>query len=132
MTSQQNWDALFKDGNYVQKYTIGEKITRQYAQALIEQSRLVSDARTNAGQLVVLDNACGTGIISSTLNASLENEVKRNWRLTCGDISEGMLEHTRRRMELEDWPNAEIKTVDVRDNGLPSAHFTHAFTAFGT
>lgn len=131
MTSQQTWDTIFKDDNYVQKYTIGEKITGQYAQALVDQSRLVADSRANAGQWVVLDNACGTGIISSTLNASLDNEVKRGWKLTCGDTSEGMLEHTRRRMKQEGWPNAEVKTVDARDNGLPSAHYTHAFTAFG-
>lgn len=132
MASDQEWEKLFKDNKFVKNYKTGERVTGQFAQALIDQSGLILESRNNPGRpLVVLDNACGTGIVSSLLHQQLNDKTKSNWKLTCGDISEGMLEYTKLRMEKEMWQNAETKIVDAQDTQLPDAHYTHVFTAFG-
>ncbi|KAJ5105599.1 hypothetical protein NUU61_002946 [Penicillium alfredii] len=131
MSPNQEWENIFKGNAFVNQYQTGERVTGTFARPLIEQSRLIDYTKSNPDKpLVVLDNACGTGVVSSILHHELDDSVKRNWRLTCGDISEGMLEWTRHRMQEEDWQNAETKTVDMLKTGLPNAHFTHVFTAF--
>jgi ubiquinone/menaquinone biosynthesis C-methylase UbiE len=132
MASGQEWEKFFKDDKFAKNYKTGERVTEQFAQALIDQSGLILESRTQQdAPHVVLDNACGTGIVSSLLHHQLDDKVKRNWKLTCGDISEGMLRYTKLRMENEHWQNAETKLVDAQATQLPDAHYTHVFTAFG-
>lgn len=132
MADQQDWETMFKDNKFVRNYKTGEHITGKFALSLLDQSGLVTKANNNPSEpLVVLDNACGTGIVSSILHNKLDTAVKANWKLTCGDISPGMVEYTRGRMASESWQNAEVKTVDAQDTKLPSDHFTHVVTAFG-
>ncbi|KAJ5133345.1 hypothetical protein N7448_001626 [Penicillium atrosanguineum] len=125
------WQKMFKDNKFVDNYKTGEKVTGKFAQSLLEQSGMVKYANSSPEKsLVVLDNACGTGVVSSLLNQQLSEKVKKNWNLTCGDITEGMLAYTRNRLQHEDWQNVEVKNVDAQETGLPSAHYTHAITAF--
>lgn len=132
MSLKQDWEQLFKDDKFVSNYKTGERLTGQFVQALISQSGLVADSTINPDKpLLVFDNACGTGVVSSILDQQLHDTAKSNWKVTCGDISEGMLEYTRCRMERENWQNAEVKTLDAQALQLPSAHFTHVITAFG-
>lgn len=132
MALKQDWKTLFESDSFVAHYKTGEKITGKFAKTLIDQSGIVADSKSNPSRpLVVFDNACGTGIVSSILHHELGDDVLNKWGLTCGDISEGMLNYTRRRMEEEKWQNAETKIVDAQKTGLPSAHYTHIFTAFG-
>lgn len=132
MALRKDLDSMFNDDKFVRNYKTGEKVTGQFAQSLIEQSGLVMDANANPEKpLVVFDCACGTGVISSLLHQQLNEKVKENWQLTCGDISEAMLKHTRGRLQSEDWQNTEVKVVDAQETGLPSAHYTHVITAFG-
>lgn len=127
-----DWNILFKDDRFIKSYRLGEKITGQFAQLLIAQSGVVADSKSNQDRpLVVLDNACGTGVISSALHHELDEQVKSRWQLTCGDFSDGMLEYTRRRIESEKWLNAVVKNVDAQDTKLPSNYFSHVYTAFG-
>ncbi|KAJ5924044.1 hypothetical protein N7466_008231 [Penicillium verhagenii] len=126
-----DFNILFNDDKYIKSYRLGEKVTGEFAQLLIDQTGIVADSHSSRDcPLLVLDNACGTGVISSILQRDLDHEVKTNWQLTCSDVSPGMLEYTRRRLESEKWLNAEVKTVDAQDTKLPSELFTHAFTAF--
>ncbi|KAI9934731.1 hypothetical protein AWENTII_005746 [Aspergillus wentii] len=127
MATGQDFEKLFKDDAFVSKYKIGEKITGEFAKVLIEQSGI---ANSTQRPLVIFDNACGTGIISSTLHDTLSVSARETWKLTCGDISEGMLEYTKQRIEHEHWHNAETKIVDAQNTGLPSTHYTHVFAAF--
>lgn len=132
MTLDRDWEKLFKDGKFVKNYQTGEKVTGQFAQALIDQSGLILETTTNQDRhLVVLDNACGTGIVSSLLHQQLDDKAKKKWKLTCGDISEGMLEYARLRAETEKWPNTETRIVDAQATQFPDAYYTHVFTAFG-
>ena len=132
MAKQWDFDDMFNSEAFIKNYKIGEKITGKFAQSLIEQSAVIADSKSNLDRpLVVLDNACGAGVISSILHNELDDQIKRNWKLTCADLSEGMLEYTRHRMEREGWLNAELKKVDAQETNLPSDYYTHVFTAFG-
>ncbi|GFF40742.1 demethylmenaquinone methyltransferase [Aspergillus udagawae] len=119
---------MFKAKEFTDRYKYTEKLTGLYAETLVEYSGV---ANPYEKQLVVLDNACGIGAVSSVLNRTLNDEAKRTWKLTCGDLSEGMLEYTKQRLEDEGWVNAETKIVNALDTGLPDAHYTHVFVSFG-
>ncbi|GMG29074.1 unnamed protein product [Aspergillus oryzae var. brunneus] len=116
------------DKRFAALYELGGKITELFAKELISQSGLPWSSQE---PLVILDNACGTGAVSSVLHHTIGNDKKANWHLTCGDKSENMLHYTRQKMLQEEWHNAEVKIVNAQDTRLPSAHFTHIFTAFG-
>jgi ubiquinone/menaquinone biosynthesis C-methylase UbiE len=127
-----DWNILFNDDKFIKAYRLGERATGRFAQHLIDQSGIIAYSKSHQDRpLVVLDNACGTGIVSSILQCELDEQVRAKWQLTCGDLSDGMLEYTRRRVESEKWLNVEVKTVDAQDTKLPSEHFSHVFTAFG-
>ena len=132
MAPVEDWDSLFRNEAFVNNYETGEKVTVQFAKTLLDQSGLVANTKLNPEKpLIVLDNACGTGVVSSILQHELDHQVKKNWHLTCADISEGMLECTRRRMAREAWLNAETKQVDAQETKLPTGTYTHVLTAFG-
>ncbi|KAE8336714.1 hypothetical protein BDV24DRAFT_154971 [Aspergillus arachidicola] len=115
------------DKRFAALYELGGKITELFAKELISQSGLPLSSQE---PLVILDNACGTGAVSSVLHHTIGNDKKANWQLTCGDKSEDMLRYTRQKMLQEEWHNAEVKIINAQDTRLPSSHFTHVFTAF--
>jgi SAM-dependent methyltransferase len=131
----KDFKTLFESDSFVSQYKTGEKITGAFARTLIGQSGILTESKTKSQPdrpLVVLDNACGTGVVSSILHHGLDEQVRKQWTLTCGDISEGMLKYTRARVEEEGWLNVEVKRVDAQETGLPSERFSYMFTAFGT
>ncbi|KAJ5753632.1 uncharacterized protein N7511_007785 [Penicillium nucicola] len=131
MPPKADTESLFTSEAFAAQYKSAEQFTGTFGHSLIEQSKLVYDAKARPSHpLVVLDNACGTGIISCLLNEKLDISIKQNWKLTCGDISKPLLEYTARRMKEEGWQNAETKVVNAQETGLPSDHFTHVFSAF--
>ncbi|GFF52691.1 conserved hypothetical protein [Aspergillus udagawae] len=110
------------------QYELGSiKMSTLFAEELVKQSGI---AQSSQKPLVIFDNACGTGTVSSTLHRTLKDETTRSWQLTCGDISEAMVEATKQKMNKEGWRNAEVKVVDAQDTRLLSAHYTHIFSAF--
>lgn len=128
----KDWETFFKEDKFVNQYKTGEHVTGQFAKLLIDQSGLVANSKASPDTpLVVLDNACGTGIVSSILQRELDDQAKSNLKLTCGDISRGMLDYVKHRIVAEDWQNVEVKTVDAQDSRLPSSHFTHVIASFG-
>ncbi|KAF7162433.1 hypothetical protein CNMCM5623_007724 [Aspergillus felis] len=120
-------EKVFHEKSFADQYTYGAKISELYAETLVDKSGI---AKSHQRPLIILDNACGTGSISSTLQRTLDKRNKRSLKLTCGDLSEGMIEYTKQRMQDEGWNNAEAKIVNAQDTGLPSDHYTHVYTAF--
>ncbi|GKZ26592.1 hypothetical protein AbraIFM66951_002779 [Aspergillus brasiliensis] len=118
---------------YVSRYHLAEKITGVFVAPLVQHSGILSTPNndpSNNKPLAVFDNACGLGIVSSHLNSTLPEDVKRHWTLTCGDVTELMVEYTKVRSEREGWVNAEAKVVDAQCTGLPADRYTHVFSAF--
>ncbi|KGO70335.1 hypothetical protein PITC_096960 [Penicillium italicum] len=131
MSNKLELDALFKSESYASSFKRWEMVTRPFADMLVDQSKVVTDSKANPDKpLVVLDNACGTGVISSSLIDKLDDTVKKTWKLTCGDISPAMVESTTRRIQEDSWQNAEAKIVDAQKPELASAQFSHIFSAF--
>ncbi|KXG46242.1 uncharacterized protein PGRI_050980 [Penicillium griseofulvum] len=131
MADKVNLEDFFKSEAYANSFKRGEMITRPFAELLVDQSKVISESKANPDQpLVILDNACGTGIISSILNDKVGDIVKEKWKLTSGDISSAIIEYTKLRIQQEDWKNTETKILDAQKPDLPSAQFTHIFTAF--
>ncbi|CAI7615849.1 unnamed protein product [Penicillium glandicola] len=131
MADKPDLEAFFKSEAYGNSFKRGEVVTRPFADMLVEQSKVAVESKANPNRpLVILDNACGTGVVSSALNSKLDDIAKKTWKLTCGDISSVMIEHTVRRIQQEGWLNTETKIVDAQKPDLPSAQFSHIFTAF--
>ena len=61
---------------------------------------------------MVLDNACGTGIVSKRLWEILDEQGRVGLRLVCGDFSPSMVEWTRVRSGEEGW-GARVEVVDA-------------------
>lgn len=118
---------MFQSKDFASRYRLAEKITGLFARPLINQSGIASYAK----RPVILDNACGTGVISSVLNSTLSDQIKKDWELTCGDLSQPMVEHTQQRAIEEGWHNTEVKIVNTQEMNLPSSYYTHIYTAFG-
>lgn len=112
----------------VDTYKIAEKITRLFAQDLVDLSGLI---RSPLSPLVVLDNACGTGVISIAIHDTLQSQASDSWELTCGDISPGLVNQVQQKIDQEGWQNTKAIVVDAQDTGLRSGYFTHVFAAFG-
>ncbi|CAG8938816.1 unnamed protein product [Penicillium salamii] len=131
MASKSGFQAFFKSEAYASSFKRGEMVTSTFARMLVEQSNMITSSKSNPKQsLVVLDNACGTGVVSSILNEQLDSNSKTQWRLTCGDISSEILKYTQHRMEDENWQNAETQLVDAQSPELPSSFYDYIFTAF--
>lgn len=91
------------------RYKPTERITGPFARNLIQQ---VGVLQADIGPLIVLDNACGTGIVSSELYEMLDESARNSLQLTCGDISEGMVQAVQERIVDSDWKGAKAQFVD--------------------
>ncbi|OJJ01113.1 hypothetical protein ASPVEDRAFT_149985 [Aspergillus versicolor CBS 583.65] len=122
----REFSNMFQSKDFASRYRLAEKLTGLFARPLINQSGIASYGK----RPVILDNACGTGVISSVLNSTLSDQVKKDWELTCGDLSQPMVEHTQQRAIEEGWHNAEVKVVNTQEMNLPNSYYTHIYTAF--
>jgi ubiquinone/menaquinone biosynthesis C-methylase UbiE len=72
---------------------------------------------TGDSQLVVLDQACGSGVVSSHIMAQLLPDDRSRLDLTCADISEPAIAHMKKRIETSGWSNARAVTNDAMVRG---------------
>ncbi|KAI0690394.1 S-adenosyl-L-methionine-dependent methyltransferase, partial [Cerioporus squamosus] len=110
------------------KYMAGEALTGPFALQLIRQCGL--DHADGSEELVVLDNACGTGVVTLKIYETLPPAAKARLQVVCGDFSPGMVKSVQERIEQAGWTGASAKLVDAQRMDLPSNHFTHVITNF--
>ena len=79
-------------------------------------SALLNKAISNDRIQSVLELACGTGRISELL-------AGRGFELTCGDISEEMLDAARQRLRAHSGAEVRFTTLDIYDLGQYESHF---------
>ncbi|KIW13852.1 hypothetical protein PV08_06632 [Exophiala spinifera] len=120
--------ALFNDEQFVKRYSSAEKMTGHFGKILVET---VFGHVSDDEKLVVLDSACGPGIVSKHLMDRLGEQAKDNLELTCADYAEAMLKAVDRRIEAEGWKNAKTVHANAVDTKLPSEHYTHITMSFG-
>ncbi|OCT47889.1 hypothetical protein CLCR_03766 [Cladophialophora carrionii] len=63
--------------------------------------------------LVVLDQACGSGVVSSHIMSRLSSDDRARLDLTCADISEPQIAQMTKRIEASGWHNARAVTNDA-------------------
>ncbi|KAJ7649141.1 S-adenosyl-L-methionine-dependent methyltransferase [Mycena polygramma] len=102
-----------------------EEITGFFAKALLTQSGLLPTPPTEA---LVLDNACGAGVLASVLFNTVGKTS--DVRVVCGDLEEGMIEMSTERIKTNGW-NAEATVADAQALPFPDNHFTHNLINFG-
>ncbi|OQV00420.1 Methyltransferase domain-containing protein [Cladophialophora immunda] len=109
-------------------FSQADRIMGPFAEVLLRQANFppVGDSR-----LVVLDQACGSGVVSSHIMSRLSTEGKSRLDLTCADISDAMISNVSRRIETSGWDNVSAVKADAMDTKFPSSHFTHIFFNFG-
>lgn len=117
---------------------VGEKITGEYAAFLVQHARLdqlpaACDSSDHTQELVILDEACGTGSVSSQLLRRLDDKTRAMIDLTLLDISKPSLDYAEQRLQSEGWKLKALQTLqaDATDSKLPSSHFTHILLGFG-
>ncbi|KAK5179878.1 hypothetical protein LTR44_007694 [Exophiala sp. CCFEE 6388] len=120
---------MFDSPEFAQMYSSAEKVTGPYAKLLLEKANL--DKVPDNEKLVVLDEACGTGIVSVHLMDMLGDTAQNNLELTCADFADPMVNVATKRIESSGWKNAKAIKADGMDTKLPSSHFTHVLLNFG-
>lgn len=111
------------------RYKPGEELTRPFASVLVDNSGL--SKASDSSDIVVLDNACGTGIVSVQLYELLPDDVKARLELTCADISASMIDSMAQRIAENGWKGARAQVADALALPFASSSFTHVLTNFG-
>ena len=103
--------TFFNNTEMGQRYKNAEVVTAPFGRHLIEKAGLLSP---NLDSLTILDNACGTGVMSAALHEMLPTSTKSRMKLTMGDFSETMLKIAKERCASERWMHTEGKIVDAQ------------------
>lgn len=75
----------------------------------------------------ILDNACGTGIVSEVIKSQFPSA-----RIVGADLAPGMLAIYKEKAEKFGWENIDTKVQDVRNlTEFEDETFTHVITNFG-
>ena len=106
------------------KYGPVERLTMPLAEKLIIS---VNDRlRLNIMNAQIFDNGCGTGGLISILKAMHQDIL-----VVAADISAGMIDELRRRVDVQRWEKVFPMVLDARKlEGIEDKSFTHTFSTF--
>ncbi|KAG8857600.1 hypothetical protein FRB96_005618 [Tulasnella sp. 330] len=124
----QNSDWTLEEGA-AKRFTFFEPGTAPPADAMISQCGLLTPPSTPT-PLIILDNACGTGIVTRLLceKPALEG---RPFTVFFGDVSPDMIGYCKAMVKAKGWKGVKGWAIDAQATGLPSNHMTHVLTNFG-
>ena len=103
--------SFFNNTDMGRRYRNAEVVTSPFGRDLIQKAGLLSP---NLDNLTILDNACGTGVVSAALQDMVPPATKARMKLTMGDFSEPMLKVAKERSEAEGWVHTEGRIVDAQ------------------
>ena len=103
---------FWKDTRTVDIYRGVVAVTGPPGRHLIKQAKLLEPS--NDGSLVILDNACGTGVITSLLYEMLGDGEREKLQVICGDFSEGMVNAVQEMIETCGWKGAKAQLIDAQ------------------
>lgn len=109
---QADLARLFADPKIARNFEAAEPTISPFARALILQT-FRHDVENIGKPLVILDNACGTELISEQLLDIMGESAKEGMKLVCNDLSEGMVNYVKEKIEDKWWKNTEAKFVDA-------------------
>ncbi len=81
----------------------------------------------------ILDNACGTGLVTAAIQASHGFGFSTApASITAADLAPAMTEQVKALAAAKGWENVKTEVLDVRSlKGLDTESFSHAVTSFG-
>jgi len=96
-----------------------EKLTSPPALQLLHQAHILPNLPTNA---VLLDNACGGGVLTATLFKTLETNgesvasaAAKGLKIICGDLEPKMVANVSSRIQAKGWEKiASSQQVDAQ------------------
>lgn len=103
--------SIYNNMKIAELYKAAQQTTEPFATLMIRKAGLDHFDQT---PLVVLDNACGTGVISAQLYEMLDESVKDEMQLVCGDNSERMVEYVKQKIQDDGWKGAKAEIVDAQ------------------
>jgi 2-polyprenyl-3-methyl-5-hydroxy-6-metoxy-1,4-benzoquinol methylase len=103
---QPMWQVASPD----QMRRAGELVTGKFAQRLIDLSGI---STANPADIKVLDNACGSGIVTARLLDGL-GEKGKGLKVVCGDLQQGMVDYVQERAQEQGWAGVEVQVVDAQ------------------
>jgi len=106
-----------------------DRFTAVTAREMIKRSGILDLPQDTP--LSVLDNACGTGIVTKTLYESEEFAGRENVEVLCTDISEKMVASVNQHAAKQGWKTVRGQVANALDSKLPKEEFTHTFTNVG-
>ncbi|PIL27793.1 hypothetical protein GSI_10946 [Ganoderma sinense ZZ0214-1] len=113
---------------FAEKYGPAEAMTGPFGRHLLTQCGI--DRADGSEDIVLLDNATGTGIVLVHLYDVVPPAAKARLQVVAGDISAAMIEFAKARIEKNGWQGITAQVVDATKMDLPSDHFTHVVTNF--
>lgn len=122
--------------NFADKYEKSIGITTRYV-----AKRLLKESPPFSNDSVVLDNACGTGIVTEEVQVTLRSQANVTIKVYAADAAPQMVRVLESKVEKAKqtgvWPNiAEVHTQvaraeELEESVVPSASITHAYMNFG-
>ena len=88
-----------------------QRCMKYLALPLVSQMGISS---STAEPVQVLDNCCGSGVVTQEIQAMLGKDVLDKSSFICGDNSAPLVGLVERRIEAEGWLNAEAKVLDAK------------------
>ncbi|KAJ7587388.1 hypothetical protein C8J56DRAFT_941834 [Mycena floridula] len=127
--SKSTLTDFFARDDVAKSYSAVERVTGPPALALIQQAGL-SVPVDRGIKFEVLDNACGTGVVSTLLYDAFKGRYD-TLNLICGDFSPQMVAACKGRVEQMEGLKAEVRILDGQAIDIPADTFTHVLTNFG-
>ncbi|KAM0340893.1 hypothetical protein ACHAPU_010310 [Fusarium lateritium] len=82
-------------------------------------------SETTSTPVAFLDNACGSGVLTEAVQKTLPRDVLEKSTFVCADVADGMVNVTKKRIDVGGWVNTEVKKLDATNTGLAENSFTH-------
>ncbi|KAH9926637.1 S-adenosyl-L-methionine-dependent methyltransferase [Epithele typhae] len=120
----------WKNMQVPERYKLGEAITGPFAAHLVALSGF--STADGSSELDVLDNACGTGVVTFQLYEHAPAIARARMSVVCADLSPLMVENVAARIAANGWVGATAQVADAQSLSvtLPTDDFTHVLTNF--
>ena len=101
----------WKSEEFAKQYSAAEAMTGPFGLHLLQQCGL--DRADDHKDIVLFDNATGTGIVLEHLYSVLPLKAKSRLQVLAGDLSPSMLSVVQERIKENGWEGVHTKLVDA-------------------
>lgn len=110
-THSTNSKAIWDNQRFAKATSDIEGVTGDFAQEMLAQAGLRDYSKD--APLVVLDSACGGGILTLRLQAIFQDKAQDTFEVTDGDLADTMVELAKQRVKSEGWKNTHVMKINA-------------------